>query len=346
MIMKKFFKWLIISLLVIVGLYFIIALFAPSTYKVERSKTMSASPEIIYSQISHLKNWELWTEWARKDTTTVNTYEGNDGEVGSIMRWKSKNMGEGNVEITELVPNEKIAYKLTFIDWNSVSTGAFTIAPAGDSSKVSWSNEGEIAFMMRTMFLFMGGMDAMMGPDFEKGLANLDVLTSTMKPEPQEPVLPDYVISTITLPAAHYIGIRFDTLISAVDSTLFSTAYGELAVYAAENKIEMVGAPVCITYSWDQVNGRCEIVAAFPVPLTTKAPKGKIESIKTIPAEALWLDYYGEYMNIWMAHMAMDNYMKANSLKSKMSIEEYVTDPHTVPSYDSVLTKLYYVLEK
>lgn len=343
--MKKFFKWLVISIVTIVGLYFIIALFAPSTYKVERTKNMIASPEIVYHQISNVKNWNSWTAWARMDSTMVHKFEGMDGAVGSSMHWKGEEMGEGKVELTELIQNEKIGYKLTFIDWNSVSTGTFTISAAGDSTNVSWTNEGDIPFMMRTMALFMGGMDAMMGPDFESGLKNLDELTRDMKPV--GPEIPVYEISTVSFPESQYIGIRFDTLISAVDSNLFSSAYGQIGAYLAENKIEMTGAPVCITYVWDDVNGRCELVAAIPVPKNPTMKKDlTIEYISFLATDALLTDYYGDYMNIWMAHMSMEEYRVKNNLKTTVSIEEYVTDPTTVSTYDSVLTKLYYLIEK
>ncbi|MBI3134586.1 MAG: SRPBCC family protein [Bacteroidetes bacterium] len=344
--MKKVLKWAGITVLALAGIYFLIALFAPSHYKVERTRTLAASPEAVYSQISQLKNWNAWSAWARMDSTTVYTYEGTDGAVGSVMKWKGdpEKTGEGIMEITELVPNAKIAYKLTFVDWNSVSTGAFTLTALGDSTRVNWTNEGDIPFLMRTLSLLFMDMDAMMGPDFEKGLKNLDDLLATMTPA--FPEIPDYEIQQLTLPAAHYIGVRFDTLITAVDSTLFSSAYGQLGVYSAENKLEMTGAPVCITYKWDETAGRCELVAAFPVALNAKpAKQNGIESIQLQGGNALLIDYYGRYDNIWMAHMAMDKYMLEHSLKASVSIEEYVTDPTTVPTYDSVLTKLYYVLE-
>src|SRR5688572_1315206 len=141
--MKKVLKWVGISLLALVGIYFLIALFAPSHYKVERSRSMAASPAVVYTQISNLKNWDFWSPWARMDSTAKYTYEGTDGAVGSIMRWKGdpEKTGEGSIEITELIPNEKISYKLTFVDWSSVSHGAFVLAANGDSTTVNWTNE-------------------------------------------------------------------------------------------------------------------------------------------------------------------------------------------------------------
>lgn len=338
--LKKFLKWVLISLLVIIGLYCLIGLFAPSVYKVERTKTISASPAIVYSQISNLKSWNSWTAWARMDSAMTTTYEGVDGELGSLMRWESEEMGAGNVEITELVPNEKVGYKLTFVDWGSVSTGVFTISDSSGSSYVSWSNEGDIPFIMRTMCLFMGGMDAMMGPDFEKGLNNLAEVIATSVVS-----LPSYEISEVSFGYAAYIGVRYDTLISAVDSAIFSTAYGQLGEYFAINKIEMMGSPVCITNSWDETTGRCDLVAAFPVRPEVKITDPRFVQLSFNDPKALVLDYYGEYGDIWKAHVAMDQYLENKPMKTSVSIEEYITDPAGVSTYDSVLTKLYYIIE-
>jgi hypothetical protein len=111
--------------------------------------------------------------------------------------------------------------------------------------------------MMRTMAWIMFDMDAMMGPDFEKGLTNLSEVVAA-----SDFAIPSYQISEIAFGDAAYIGVRYDTLISAIDSTIFSSAYAQLGEYFAVNKIEMMGVPVCITNSWDETTG-----AAIWLPL-------------------------------------------------------------------------------
>jgi hypothetical protein len=50
--------------------------------------------------------------------------------------------------------------------------GAITLEPAGESIRVTWSNEGDLgANPINRYFGLM--MDRMMGPDFEEGLNNL-----------------------------------------------------------------------------------------------------------------------------------------------------------------------------
>lgn len=48
----------------------------------------------------------------------------------------------------------------------------FTIEPAGDGSRLAWIMTGKKTFMTRVMGL-VKSMDALVGPDVEKGLARL-----------------------------------------------------------------------------------------------------------------------------------------------------------------------------
>ena len=49
----------------------------------------------------------------------------------------------------------------------------FTFKPTNGGTTVEWTMSGENDFMSKAMCFFMGGMDKMVGPDFEKGLAQM-----------------------------------------------------------------------------------------------------------------------------------------------------------------------------
>ena len=184
--MAKFKKWAFRVLKVvgvIVALYFIIALFAPGDYRVERSKEMTVSPEFIYEQVSKFENWESWSPWIEKDPSATYSYSGESGTVGAISSWIGDPdlSGTGNMVATELVENEKALYDLTFEGMGMTSHGGFTLEAAGESVKVTWYDEGDIPFVWRPMMLLMD-IEAKIGPDFEKGLAKIDSI-ATIKQE-------------------------------------------------------------------------------------------------------------------------------------------------------------------
>jgi hypothetical protein len=74
----------------------------------------------------------------------------------------------------ESSPPTQIQYKLEFIEpFSAVAQTTFQIAPEGDTAaRVRWAMEGSNNFMSKVFGIFMD-MDAAIGADFEKGLANL-----------------------------------------------------------------------------------------------------------------------------------------------------------------------------
>lgn len=344
--MNKFLKILLKGLAVLVALYLIIALFAPADYKVERSKTMSASPEVIFEQVAYFNNWPNWSPWMEKDPGAKYEIEGTDGTVGAKYSWEGDPdlSGKGNMVVTEVVENEKIVYDLTFEDMNMTSNGAITLESTEGGTKITWTDEGDIGFLFRPMMLFVD-LDGMIGPDFDRGLTKIDSIAAIRQEEKNVAI---YEIKEIDYPGGNFYGIKYDTVITAVDSALYSHAYGELGAFIGMNQIEMAGMPGSIAFEWNEETGRCVLMPVFPVAKIDETimanPGSKVESFVIPAGKALVIDYYGEYDQIGPAHAEMEAYIQANGLKYEVVLEEYVTDPTTVESMDEVLTRIYYFL--
>lgn len=339
--MKKFLRRLVITVVSLILLYLIVALFSPSTYEVERSKEMNVSSEFIYEQFSKLENWDNWSPWAEKDSTMEVTIEGVDGTVGAKMKWTGDEniSGSGSLEITELIPGEKMAY-LLIMDGFMESEGSFIITESEKGATLTWKDAGEIPFIFRPMMLFYD-LDAMMGPDFEKGLSNLSGVATLAQEEAEN----QFEIYETDFPPMTYLGIKIDTLISAIDSAIYSQTYGKLMVALETNQIEMLGMPVSIGYDWNEEDSTCVFMPAAPVARTySTVPAGFSEQVVD-SSKAIVIDYYGEYEGVIAAYLQLDKYLLDNDLEMQFSVEEYVTDPTTVESYDQVLTRIYYILK-
>jgi sorbitol-specific phosphotransferase system component IIC len=77
------------------------------------------------------------------------------------------------MEITEHTPPSKMTIKLDFIEpFATSNTTVFALQPQADGTLVTWTMTGPVPFMSKLMTVFVS-MDAMIGPDFEKGLAQL-----------------------------------------------------------------------------------------------------------------------------------------------------------------------------
>lgn len=343
--MAKFKKWAFRVLKVVgvmVALYFIIALFAPGDYRVERSKEMTVSPEFIYEQVSKFENWESWSPWIEKDPSATYSYSGESGTVGATSSWVGDPdlSGTGNMVATEMVANEKALYDLTFEGMGMTSHGGFTLEAAGESVKVTWYDEGDIPFVWRPMMLFMD-IEAKIGPDFEKGLVKIDSIATIKQAEAAQL----YTISEVDFPETSYYGVRQQLSMADIDSTVYGSAYGQLGMFCGTNQIEMAGMPVSINFEWNEAEGTIDIMPAFPVAKITAEGTEGITS-HTIPAsKALAIDYYGPYEGVSAAYMQMGIYLEENGFSSSLSLEEYVDDPGEAESMDDVLTRIYFILD-
>lgn len=164
-------------LTVLIGIYIIAAFFGSSNYRVERKSTINAPQKLVFTQVSVLRNWENWSPWAEKDPSIKNTYEGQDGEVGSLLKWSGNEdiSGTGQLAISAMDAPAKLNYDLSFIEpFEMSSKGGFELTANSESTTtVSWHDEGDIPFLMRPMMFFMD-MDKHMGADFERGLYKID----------------------------------------------------------------------------------------------------------------------------------------------------------------------------
>ncbi len=175
----KVIKTILKILLILLIVYLISAFLAKSSYIVERSAIINAPQKLVYIHLGILRNWENWSPWKEMDPTVVNTYEGPDGKTGSIMKWVGDKTGAGQIELLTVDPPKYVKYKLKFNgppDMGSI--GTFQLSEiAADKTKVVWTDAGDIPFIFRPINMFWG-MDKMLGPDFEHGLANLESLSS------------------------------------------------------------------------------------------------------------------------------------------------------------------------
>ncbi|MEM6697033.1 MAG: GyrI-like domain-containing protein, partial [Bacteroidota bacterium] len=127
--------------------------------------------------------------------------------------------------------------------------------------------------------------------------------------------------------------------------TFIQTEIPKIGAAVMSKNIEMAGTAMGLTYKWDEENQMTETAVAIPV--NGEQDLGNDYKFVEIPeGKALVIDYYGYPDGSVVAHEAMDAYINANHLSTKMPvIEEYVTDPSQEPDPSKWLTRVYYLLE-
>lgn len=156
---------------VFLAVVFAIAATKPPQFRVERTLSMKAAPERPFALINDFRKWTQWSPWENVDADLKRTYSGTEAGVGTKYAWEGKKAGAGTMEITESTSPSKIVLALHFTKpFPANNITEFTLTQAGDETTVVWVMYGPSSLMHRVMSIFMN-MDALIGKDFEKGLA-------------------------------------------------------------------------------------------------------------------------------------------------------------------------------
>lgn len=149
------------------------AVFQPDVTHVERSRVIRAASETIMPQLTDMKRWVEWSPWSAIDPNTTWTFSDPTSGKGAWYTWEGNDeVGKGRMEVTD-VTADSVSYDLQFIEpFASEADVTMTLTPAAEGTKVVWSMDSENTFPSK-VFMVFADFDAMIGGDFEKGLANL-----------------------------------------------------------------------------------------------------------------------------------------------------------------------------
>ena len=161
-----------------IAVVLILALRKPDTLRVQRTVSIHAPPEKIFSLINDFREWRAWSPYEDRDPNLQRSYSGTASGKGAVYEWNgNKNVGSGRMEILDAPPPRKVVIKLDFLKpFEAHNTAEFTFVPQGDTTNVTWLMHGPAPLLSKVMQVFMN-MDNMIGKDFEVGLANLKKLT-------------------------------------------------------------------------------------------------------------------------------------------------------------------------
>ncbi|WP_028981012.1 SRPBCC family protein [Sporocytophaga myxococcoides] len=168
----KLARTILLSLLGFLLLIFIVALFFPKTYTVQRSLVIKQPAEKLYKEISDYNDFKEWNPWSETDSTTKKIVEGQPSHSGHKYSWEGQKTGKGYIIITETKSPTMVHSRLiTTTPMESESEVDFTIEPVEGGTKVTWKNQGNLDYPFGRYFGFM--VKDMLEKDFDKGLQNL-----------------------------------------------------------------------------------------------------------------------------------------------------------------------------
>ncbi len=343
----KFIKNLLKTIGIAILALLIISFFLPSKTHVERTATIKATPEVVFGLIDDLHKWEMWSPWHKIDPNMKLEYINSGIGKGAAYKWRSdnKNVGNGELSITNTIDNKEINTQMKFGNMGT-SIGKFTLEPTSEGTKVNWSMESDVAtmpFFMRPMAKYFGlFMNKMVGPDFEKGLKSLDSIASKM-PKPIQSRVES--VDLVDVPAMNCVSIESDCDTKDIGNKL-GMLYMQLGATLTKNNCKMAGAPSASYPGFKPNCTHTKLIAMVAYSGDCKVCDNGVKCEKHAATKAVKAIYYGHYENDKMAYDKIMDWMKANKKQPNGEPwEEYVTDPVSASDYSQVQTNIYWAVK-
>jgi uncharacterized membrane protein len=172
-------KKIIISVLVLLSIPFVVALFVSNDYGIEKNIVINEPIDSVFNYLRHIKNQEAYSVWSKKDPHMKKSSKGTDGTVGFVARWESDSseVGVGEQEIISIEKNKRIDMELRFEQPFKAKDNAYFITTAIDSTQtqVIWGFKGKMPYPFN-LFLLSKSFENMLGDQLQEGLENLKKL--------------------------------------------------------------------------------------------------------------------------------------------------------------------------
>ncbi len=147
----------------------------PKNFTIEQEIIINKPRVVVFDYLKMTKTNNGWNPWMQKDSEAVQTFTGEEGTIGFISSWSgNKEIGIGEQEIVDLIPNERIDLELRFIEPMKITHKAHFTTEALDEehTKVTWVMEGSSPFPYNLICFFM---QKQVKKEFATGLNNLKI---------------------------------------------------------------------------------------------------------------------------------------------------------------------------
>jgi effector-binding domain-containing protein/uncharacterized protein YndB with AHSA1/START domain len=326
----KIVKSLLIGLLALIVLLLAIALFLPSAAHVQRSTSIAAPPAAVFEVVNSLKRFNEWSPWYEIDPAAKFTYTGPEAGVGARVAWASDTaeLGMGSQEIIESVPAQRVRTRLDFAD-DGEANADLTLVPDGQGTQVTWAFDIQFGYNLPARFFGLW-LDRVLGPYYEKGLANLKVVAEAEALQPIDSVA--LQISEIEVPARDIVYVAAT---SAPDpqaiAAALASAYATLNAFLEDNQLQSSGSPLAINEFFDESGWGFEAAIPFSGSESARARaagnNGPVRIGRTYGGRALKGVHVGPRATLPDTYRQLEDHMAQLHLEPNgRSWEQYVGD--------------------
>ena len=167
-------KTLFLILVAIIASALLVAAVLPKNFKIEQEIVINKPRVVVFDYLKMTKTNNDWNPFSTKDPTVALQYTGEEGTVGFTNSWSADDnqVGAGEQEITNIIPNERIDSELRLTKPMKKTSQVYFTTTAIDEnqSKVTWVMTGRNAFPVNLIYFFTQKETK---KDFAEGLKNL-----------------------------------------------------------------------------------------------------------------------------------------------------------------------------
>lgn len=256
----KILKYLLFLLLISIIGFSVYVTTKPDTYRVERSRLINAPESMVYQYVDDYQKWPEWSPWLERDTLASLKFSDPASGADARYSWKSDELGEGSMN-TVYSTKDSIYQKINFVKpYESEADIFWHFQKKKVGIDVSWIMEGSLSFMEKAYMVLQGNdMESLIGPDYERGLLNLDhVLNEEMDrysiiQQGMTQYGGGYSLYQSTSCQVTEAGSHIERLLQEVGS------------YMERENISPAGPPFITIEKWDVENNAALISAHIPV---------------------------------------------------------------------------------
>ncbi len=307
-------------------------------FHVDRSIEIAAPPETVYEKVVDFGTWTTWSPWLCAEPDADVTVTDNSNSVGSIYRWSGEVVGAGEIEHKQLVPNQKIEDEIRFLKpFASTSQVAFTFAPSGLGTKVSWIMDGSLPWFM---FWMKGMMQGFISMDYDRGLKMLKEWIETGSIQSQTNIQGVQPIGPLTM-----AGVRRTSSLKDIGGTM-QGAMRELSDLLAKHGIPSDGKLMAAYHKFHIGKQTCEFTLGRIIPPAEGEAPAPLEQWTCPETKAFCVEHLGDYNHLGNAWSAANQHVRYKKLKQRgcSAFEIYENNPDETP-IDQLRTNIYLPLK-
>jgi len=329
-------------IVVVVGAVYLATL--KGDFDVNRSRVISADPEVVFNDLNDYKNWKDWGPWYEKDSTLIAIYTGNTVGVGGSYSWTSEQDGDGSMSTLKAESPEsldqEIVFKTPFGDMKSEVY--WRLEKVDEGTNVTWGMRGTISFFFRYM---TEDMEKDLGDMQDRGLELLDAsIQKKIK------IFSLTNQGVVDYSGGFYLYTTTSTKISEMN-TKFPKMLAETGEFLRSNNIRTSGSPFTLYHKYDEENGTTMFSVCYPIPERIITPKGSGILTGFIDRGSYFKSTLkGSYENsnkAWeKAMIEVEELLDYSMLEDGEPFEVYVNDILTTANPADLITEIYIPVKK